>query len=137
MESTQGEYGSGQIGQSFQALGNAAAEFSSNVREATDRLAAAAQQFAAVSEGLEAAVREAQAAAERAEAARHAAEEVQARMERNYGNVADLVRDLQERIGALAILTRPLPSEVLTTPPPETGGEAPQEAPPSPQWPGV
>jgi hypothetical protein len=88
----------------------AAAEFRRNVQEASDRLSNAGQQLVSLSEALAKAIGEANAAADRAEAAVAKAEAVQMDMERDYGAVADLVSDLQERIGALAILARPLPS---------------------------
>lgn len=96
------------------SLQSAAAEFGRNVQEATGKLVAAAESFGAMSSGLSAAVNEVKSAAaqareakQAAEAARAAAEAVQAKMERDYGNLKNLMSDLQERIGALAVLARP------------------------------
>jgi hypothetical protein len=103
------------------SLENAAAEFSKNVQDATGKLVAAAESFSSMSSGLSAAVSEvkdasvrateAQKAAEDAKAAaeeaKSAAEAVQAKMDRDYANLKGLMSDLQERIGALAVLARP------------------------------
>jgi chromosome segregation ATPase len=92
------------------ALGEAASEFSKNIQDATGKLVSAAEQFSAMSEGLTKAVAEAKEASARAEEAREAAESVKARMDHDYSNLSGLMRDLQERIGALAVLARPLAS---------------------------
>jgi chromosome segregation ATPase len=92
------------------SLEAAASEFRSKVEDAASRLSGAAEQFVAMSEGLLAAVEEARQAAERAEAAQRSVEGLKEQMSRDYGNVSDLVRDLQQRIGALATLAQPLPA---------------------------
>jgi SMC interacting uncharacterized protein involved in chromosome segregation len=102
------EWQSGQEGQQQQGLQAAASEFRRNVQEATERLNSAAEQFIAVSDGLVSAINEARQAAERAQEAQRAVEAMQQQMARDYGSVSDLVHDLQERIGALATLARPL-----------------------------
>jgi uncharacterized coiled-coil DUF342 family protein len=89
----------------------AASEFRSKVEDAANRLSGAAEQFVAMSEGLLAAVEEARQAAERAQQAQRSVEEIKDRMSSDYGNVSSLVRDLQQRIGALATLAQPLPGE--------------------------
>ena len=96
------------------SLESAAADFSKNVQEATGKLVAAAESFGSMSSGLSKAVDEVKTAASRAEEAQKAAEEakaaaeaVQARMDRDYSNLKGLMNDLQERIGALAVLARP------------------------------
>ena len=89
----------------------AASEFRTKVEDAANRLNGAAEQFVAMSEGLLAAVEEARQAAYRAQAAQHAVEEMRDRMSRDYGSVSDLVRDLQQRIAALATLGQPMPSQ--------------------------
>jgi len=88
----------------------AASEFRTKVEDAASRLNVAAEQFVVMSDGLLAAVEEARQAAEHAEQAQRSVEEMRERMARDYGNVSDLVRDLQERIAALAILGQPMPS---------------------------
>jgi paraquat-inducible protein B len=107
-------------------LGSAAAEFSKNVQEATGKLVSAAESFATMSTGLNEAINEvkgaaatADAALKGAEAAKAAAQEataraesVQANIARDYGNLKTLMNDLQQRIGALAVLARPLGSDV-------------------------
>ena len=90
-------------------LEEAASEFRRRVEDAAGRLNAAAEQFATMSDGLVAAVEEARQAAERAEQSRRAVEEMKEQMGRDYGNVSELVRDLQQRIGALATLAQPMP----------------------------
>lgn len=92
------------------ALGDAASEFSKNIQEATGKLVSAAEQFSTMSEGLTRAVADAKEASVRAEEARLAAEAVKARMDHDYSNLSGLMKDLQERIGALAVLARPLTS---------------------------
>jgi len=106
------------------SIQNAAAEFSRNVQEATGRLVSAAESFGSMSSGLDRAVQDVKAAAARAEAAQKAAEEAkaaaeatQAKMDRDYSNLKSLMADLQERIGALAVLARPFNVE------PEVGAE--------------
>ncbi len=104
------------------SLSSAAADFSKNVQEATGKLVNAAESFATMSTGLNEAINEvksasskaqdAQKAAENAksaaEEAKSAAEAIQAKIDRDYGNLRSLMGDLQERIGALAVLARPL-----------------------------
>jgi prefoldin subunit 5 len=105
--------GSGQLGGEMYAgrgLDAAAGEFRRKVEEATGRLNDAAEQFVAISDGLMTAVEEARQAAARAAEAQRSIEEMKERMSRDYGNVSDLVRDLQQRISALATLAQPLPS---------------------------
>jgi hypothetical protein len=103
-------------------LGSAAAEFSRNVQEATSKLVSAAESFGAMSAGLDNAITEVKSASAKAETAlkgaedakaaaeqaKTAAEAVQANIARDYGNLKSLMSDLQERIGALAVLARPL-----------------------------
>ncbi|HLF76986.1 MAG TPA: hypothetical protein VJB57_05790 [Dehalococcoidia bacterium] len=119
--SYQSGYGQSSYGSSSQGatpeMSAAAAEFRRNVQEASEKLSNAGQQLVSLSEALAKAIAEAQQAAERAEEAQRKAEAVQADMLRDYGAVADLVGDLQERIGALAILARPLPGEPRAEPP--------------------
>ena len=93
------------------SLEAAANEFRSKVEDAANRLSGAAEQFVTMSESLLAAVDEARHAADRAQAAQRSVEELKLNMARDYGNVSELVRDLQQRIGALATLAAPLPSE--------------------------
>lgn len=102
------------------ALGDAASEFSKNIQEATGKLVSAAEQFSTMSEGLTKAVAEAKEASAKADEARLAAEAVKARMDQDYSNLSGLMKDLQERIGALAVLARPLTS---------VGTEAPEASP--------
>ncbi len=92
-------------------LGTAASEFSKNIQEATGKLVAAAEQFSTMSIGLNKAVDEVKTASAKAEEAQKSAEAVQARMDRDYSNLSGLMKDLQERIGALAVLARPFASE--------------------------
>jgi hypothetical protein len=96
------------------SLEAAAVEFRSKVEDAANRLSGAAEQFVTMSESLLAAVEEARRSSERAQAAQRSVEELRDRMARDYGNVSDLVRDLQQRIGALAVLAAPLPHEAQT-----------------------
>ena len=100
------------------SLEAAASEFRSKVEDAANRLNGAAEQFVAMGEGLMSAVEEARDAANRAVAAQRTVEELKERMARDYGNVSDLVRDLQQRIGALATLAQPLASQPAETQPP-------------------
>lgn len=130
-----------------QALPDLAADFGRSVQEASGHLGSAAEQFLSMTtrflaagsrldlaldahrqieaESQRAAVAaqtaaaEAAAAAERANAAQSGAEGFQTQVERNYGELTTLVRDLQERIAALAVLSRPLPAE----PPPALASE--------------
>jgi hypothetical protein len=104
-------------------LETAAAEFSRNVQEATGKLVAATEQFSSFSSGLTNAVDEARSAAGRAEEAQRAAEAVQAKMAQDYIQLSDLIRELQERIAALAVLARPMPSAAVES-------EMPSEASP-------
>ena len=90
-----------------QSLEAAASDFRSSVQDAASRMSSAAEQFITMSEGLNKALEEARAAADRAQAAQRAAEEMQQRLQRDYGAVSDLVRDLQIRIAALATLAQP------------------------------
>ena len=92
------------------SLEAAAGEFRTKVEDAASRLNAAAEQFVTMSDGLLAAVAEARQAAEKAEQARRSVAELEERMARDYGNVSDLVRDLQQRIAALAVLGQTLPA---------------------------
>jgi hypothetical protein len=109
-------------------LSASAAEFSRNVQEATGKLVAATEQFSSFSSGLTSVVDEARSAADRAEEAQRAAEALQAKMVQDYGQLSDLIRDLQERIAALAVLARPMPS-APTESESSAGGEArPEEA---------
>jgi hypothetical protein len=101
----------GSASQQPPGLEAAASEFRSRVEDAAQRLNGAAEQFIAMSEGLLASVEEARQAAYRAQAAQHAVEDLRDRMARDYGSVSDLVRDLQQRIGALATLAQPMPVE--------------------------
>ena len=96
---------------SHNPLSIAAAGFSKNIQDATANLVAAAQQFSAMSAGLNDAVEEVKAASTRAQQAQAASDAVQAKMERDYGNLNTLIQDLQKRIGALATLARPLSSD--------------------------
>jgi hypothetical protein len=130
-----------------QGLEAAAADFRRSVQDAAGRLGTAAEQFITMSEGLAAALDEARAAAERAQAAQQAAESaqqaaeaVQQRMQRDYGAVSDLVRELQVRISALATLAQPLSGEARAEPestqeetPPTTPYYPPSET-SSPSW---
>jgi chromosome segregation ATPase len=100
------------------SLEAAASEFRSKVEDAANRLNGAAEQFVAMSEGLLLAVEEARQAAERAQTAQRSVEEMKDRMARDYGNVSDLVRDLQQRIGALATLAQPMPPSQQAEPQP-------------------
>ena len=88
----------------------AATEFRAKVEDAAGRLNAAAEQFVAMTDGLLAAVEEARQAAERAEQAQRSVEALKERLARDYGDVSELVRTLQERIAALAILGQPMPA---------------------------
>ena len=90
-----------------QGLESAAADFRSSVQDAASRMSSAAEQFITMSDGLNKALEEARAAADRAQAAQFAAEQMQQRLQRDYGAVSDLVRDLQIRIAALATLAQP------------------------------
>ncbi len=97
------------------SLSSAAADFSKNVQEATSKLVNAAESFATMSTGLNEAINEvksastkAQEAQKAAEDAKSAAEAIQSKIDRDYGNLRSLMGDLQERIGALAVLARPL-----------------------------
>lgn len=101
-----------------QSLESAAAEFSKNIQDATGKLVSAADQFSMMSTGLTNAVNEAKAASAKAEEAQKAAVEAQAaaeaihaKMDRDYSNLKGLMSDLQERIGALAVLARPFNME--------------------------
>jgi len=105
------------------SLEAAANEFRSKVEDAASRLSGAAEQFVAMSEGLLAAVEEARQAAERAQTAQRSVESLKEQMARDYGNVSDLVRDLQQRIGALATLAQPMPS---SSPEPQPLHQEPQ-----------
>jgi ABC-type transporter Mla subunit MlaD len=107
------------------ALGELASEFSKNIEEASGKLIAAAGQFSAVSDGFNTAVAEVKAAAARAEEAREAAEAIQTKMDRDYGNFSELMRDLQERIGALAVLAKPLAAATQPAPTAPNEGPAP------------
>jgi chromosome segregation ATPase len=118
------EWESEQEGQPQQGLQAAASEFRRNVQEATERLNSAAEQFMAVSDGLVSAINEARQAAERAQEAQRAVEAMQQQMARDYGSVSDLVRDLQERIGALATLARPLGTPETPSMPEQGQGES-------------
>jgi chromosome segregation ATPase len=111
-------------GSSAPDMGAAAAEFRRNVQEASERLSNAGQQLVSLSEGLAKAIGEAKAAAERAEQAHAKTEALQASLQHDYGTVTDLVRDLQERIGALAILARPLPGVTNVEPPAQADAAA-------------
>ena len=95
----------------------AASEFRTKVEDAATRLNSAAQQFVAMSDGLVAAVEEARQAAERAQQAQRSVEELKERMTTDYGAVSSLVRDLQQRIGALATLAQPFPAGGEQSPP--------------------
>jgi len=125
----------GDLGQSLKA---AAAEFSSNVQEATTRLSTAAEQFASISERLATAADQVQSASDRAEAAQRAAEAVQSRIERDHADLTSLMRDLQERIAALAVLARPMPGDLQSTetqmPPAEESSAPPETS--TPSWSG-
>ncbi len=124
---------------SWQALPELAADFSRSVEEASSRLVSAAEQLTSMTtkfletgsrldqavdshheieaasrrsaEAAAAAAAEASAAVERARAAQDAAEGFQQRVENDYGEMAALVRDIQERIAALSVLSRPLPTD--------------------------
>ena len=122
--------------QSAQGLEMAASEFRRNVQDASQRLSTAAEQFINMSEGLAEAVTNARRAAEQAQAAQAAVESIQAQMQGDYGAVSDLVRELQQRIGALAILAQPLGAASASTTaaavlPVETPPAAPPPAPES------
>ena len=97
--------------QARQGLEASAAEFKRSVEEAASRLSSAAEHFVSMTDGLVSSINEAREAAEKAQAAQNSAQELQQRMERDYGAVSGLVRDLQERISALAVLARPLSVE--------------------------
>ena len=100
-----------------QNLQAAASEFRSKVEDAANRLSGAAEQFITMSDSLLAAVEEARQSADRAQQAQRSVEELKDRMASDYGNVSSLVRDLQQRIGALATLAQPLPSESQSSEP--------------------
>ncbi len=124
-----------------QALPELAADFGRNVQEASGHLGSAAEQFLSMTtkfleagsrldlaldahrqietESQRAALAAETAAAERAGTAQSGAEGFQTQVEHNYGELTTLVRDLQERIAALAVLSRPLPAE----PPPAPASE--------------
>ncbi len=106
----------------------AANEFRSKVEDAANRLNGAAEQFVAMSEGLLSAVEEARQAADRAQQAQRSVEELKERMSRDYGSVSDLVRDLQQRIGALATLAQPMPGEPPAPQPINAGYNNPGES---------
>ncbi|MGE0059517.1 MAG: hypothetical protein AB7P33_18595 [Dehalococcoidia bacterium] len=102
-------------GDARDSLSSAAADFSKNVQEATSKLVNAAESFATMSTGLNEAINEVKSASTKAQDAQKAAEEaktaaeaIQAKIDRDYGNLRSLMGDLQERIGALAVLARPL-----------------------------
>jgi hypothetical protein len=120
-------------------LHEAAAEFRRRVEDAASSMNATAEQFVKISADLLSAVEEARQAAElarearmaaaRAEEARRSVEQMKAQLAQEYGNVTELVHDLQQRLGALAILALPLPSvESLEAhqPPPQPRGPASQ-----------
>ena len=107
----QGDYGGAPQTESAQRLEAAAADFRRNIQEASDKLGNAGAQLVAVSQELATAIAEAKQAAEQAREAQRKTEETQQQMQRDYGVVSDLVRDLQERIGALATLARPMSFE--------------------------
>jgi DNA repair ATPase RecN len=107
----QGYYGSAPQTEAAQRLAAAAADFRRNIQEASDKLSSAGAQLVSVSQELATAIAEAKQAAEQAKEAQRKAEETQQQMQRDYGAISDLVRDLQERIGALATLARPLSLE--------------------------
>ncbi len=103
----------------------AASTFSQNIQEATTKLAAAAEQFGTMSEGLLAAVEDARSASDRAQAAQRATEETQERL-------TGIMRQLQERLGALASLANAfdMPAESA---PSSSETQAPEE-PQHPSW---
>jgi ABC-type transporter Mla subunit MlaD len=141
-----------------------AGEFNRNVAEAAGRLGAAADQLLSITEAfanagdrLEGALEshrqreagsqqaaqdarssadDARAAADSAREALHATEALQGRLEASYADIAILVRDLQERIGALAILARPMPHEAVATPSPVAPVASPPAAEPAGVFPG-
>src|SRR6266545_4378543 len=107
----QGYYGSAPQTEAAQRLGAAAADFRRNIEEASERLGNAGAQLVSVSQQLATAITEARQAAEQAKEAQRQAEQTQQQMQRDYGAVSGLVRDLQDRISALATLARPLSLE--------------------------
>lgn len=139
-EYTGSSYGSSTETQ--EGLESAAADFRRTVQDAASRMSSAAEQFIAMSEGLAAALEDARAAADRAQAAQRSAEEMQQRLQRDYGAVSDLVRNLQEKIAALATLAQPLNAEQPMEMPEPVGAYAgygsqesePSEATSSPSW---
>jgi hypothetical protein len=106
--------GSNDSGQVKNALSNAAGSFRKSIQEATSHLVSATEQFTAMSAALAISVEDVKAAASRARDDREATEAIQARFDRDYGNLLSLLADLQERIGALAVLGRPLASPATT-----------------------
>jgi hypothetical protein len=132
-----------------------AGEFSRNLEEAANRLGGAAQHllsitevFTAAGDRLEQALEthrqmetasqsaaqdardaasEARTASDRAHDAQRATEALQTRLESSYNDLTLLIRDLQERIAALAILARPMPVE----PPPSPSAPSEEHAGPS------
>jgi chromosome segregation ATPase len=98
------------------SLEAAAGEFRTKVEDAASRLNAAAEQFVTMSDGLLAAAADARQAAEKAEQAQRSVAELEERMARDYGNVSELVRDLQQRIAALAVLGQALPTPATAEP---------------------
>ncbi len=115
--SNQTSHGGASQSEPAQGMGVAAADFRRNVQEASERLSNAGSQLVSMSQELAAAIAEAKVAAQQAQAAQAAAEATQAQMQRDYGAVSDLVRELQDRIGALAILARPLAQPAVAAPP--------------------
>jgi hypothetical protein len=114
----QGGYSDQPQADAAQGLASAAAAFSRSVQDATERFGAAGAQLVAMSQELSSAIAEAKAAAARAEeaqqgadAARARAEAAQADMQRDHGIVSNLVKELQDRIAALAVLARPIAME--------------------------
>jgi DNA repair ATPase RecN len=138
MSETSGMGGEAQASDLEQSLKSAAAEFSLNVQEAAGRLTRAAEQFSSISDRLVEAANDVQSAAQRAEEAQHAAESVQTRMERDHTDLTSLMRDLHDRIAALAVLARPLPEEPSSneSETPAAEDSSAQESTSAPSWSG-
>jgi hypothetical protein len=108
-------FGSFDTAQANQALSNAANNFRKSIQEATSHLGSATEQFTAMSAALARSVEDVRTAAAKVHEDREATEAIQARFERDYGNLLSLIVDLQERIGALAVLGRPIATPALVS----------------------
>lgn len=112
-QSTHVNSGSFDAAQANNTLSSAANSFRKSIQEATSNLVSATDQFTAMSAALARSVEDVKVAAAKAHEDRKATEAIQAKFERDYGNLLSLIVDLQERIGALAVLGRPLANPVL------------------------